>query len=267
MRLLVACPKCNRQFDATGKSVGDRFRCHCGAVVTIHQPNGHEASVVRCSSCGGPRSEGSAACAYCGADFTLHEQDLDTICPGCLARVSDRAKFCHHCGIALTPEPLAGESTTYTCPACGNLAQLTNRQIGDVALLECGRCAGFWVATNVFEGLVERAAKDSLDPDWHLPAPRRDVRWRPGSEQSGSYYRQCPFCGEMMNRTNFGGRSGIIIDTCRDHGAWFDADELATVMIWVRSGGLIEAQRRKLADAERKEREEKRIRANQKSQN
>ena len=70
MRLLVACPKCHRQYEAAGRLIGKRFRCRCGEIVPISQPQGHDAAVVRCSSCGAPRSEGSAQCKFCGADFT-----------------------------------------------------------------------------------------------------------------------------------------------------------------------------------------------------
>ncbi len=254
MRLLVACPQCKRQFDATGRRIGSRFRCHCGAVVTIRQPCGHDAAVVRCSACGAPREAGSPACAYCGADFTIHEQDLDTVCPHCLARVSDQAKFCHHCGIALLPEPLTSRKTPCTCPACGRVSRLRDRRVGDVALLECERCAGFWVATNVFEHLVEQAAHDSLGADWRLHPAAAQNAVANRIRQTGPIYRKCPFCGGLMNRVNYGRRSGVIIDSCKKHGVWFDADELAHILDWVRSGGLAEAKRQEADETARQQR-------------
>ncbi|MCD4728273.1 MAG: zf-TFIIB domain-containing protein, partial [Pirellulales bacterium] len=156
MRLLIACPQCHRQFDAGARPIGSRFRCHCGSVVTVRRPHGHNATVVRCSSCGAPRQQGSMACSHCGSDFTLHERDLDTICPECFARISNRAKFCHHCGLVLRPEALAGEKTELTCPICGKMSRLSSRQVGDVALMECGCCAGFWLGANILEHLVKK---------------------------------------------------------------------------------------------------------------
>ncbi len=88
MRVIVACGECKRQYDASGKSPGDHFHCHCGAKLTVQQPQGHDASVVRCSSCGAPREGREAECGHCRADFTIHERDLHTVCPNCLARVS-----------------------------------------------------------------------------------------------------------------------------------------------------------------------------------
>jgi Zn-finger nucleic acid-binding protein len=48
-----------------------------------------------------------------------------------------------------------------------------------------------------------------------------------------------------MNRTNFGRRSGVVIDRCKDHGVWFDAAELDAVLRFIREGGeaLAEASR------------------------
>ena len=40
-----------------------------------------------------------------------------------------------------------------------------------------------------------------------------------------------------MNRKLHGRRSGVIIDSCRDHGIWLDAGELRQLMEWTRAGG------------------------------
>src|SRR5688500_1389053 len=118
MRIIVACQECRRQYDAGGLEPGGKFTCHCGSKVTVSQPRGHDAAVVRCSSCGSSRQEGAAACGHCGGDFTIHEQDLHTVCPQCLARVSDRARYCHHCAALLVAEAICSESTTSCCPVC-----------------------------------------------------------------------------------------------------------------------------------------------------
>ena len=39
----------------------------------------------------------------------------------------------------------------------------------------------------------------------------------------------------------FGGQSGVIVDACKYHGVWFDADELPRILDWVRCGGLARA--------------------------
>ena len=262
MRLIVACGQCQRQYDATGREPGSRFRCHCGAVITVEEPKGHEAAVVRCSSCGAPRQEGGLNCEFCGADFTLHERDLDTVCPKCLARVSHRANYCHHCATALVPEQLAPGETDVACPVCGAERCLTDRRIGDVAVLECDRCAGLWLGSEPFKQLVQRASSDALQIDRLLaskgsppgksggPDAQAGQRWR---------YRNCVVCGKKMHRRNYGRRSGVIIDICRDHGIWFDADELPRILAWIRSGKQAEVEKQRAEQAAREERIQRRI--------
>ena len=254
MRLLIACPECHRQYDASARPIGSRFRCHCGAVVTVQQPQGHDAAVVRCSSCGAPRQEGAASCSFCGADFTLHERDIDTICPGCFARISNRARFCHNCGLEISPESLAGEKTDLTCPVCGKSSRLTNRQVGAVALMECGRCAGFWMGANILDRLVKKAEADQpLDDFCFQPEDPRPPDIDP-FKQRGPLYRKCPICGKLMSRRNYARHSGVIIDVCRQHGVWFDADELPRILAWVRAGKKAEADRREAHEAEHQKR-------------
>jgi hypothetical protein len=240
MRLLVACPECQRQYDASRRRVGSRFRCHCGALVEVRQPRGRDARVVRCSSCGAPRQEHSLSCPFCRSDFTLHERDLDTVCPNCLARVSDRARFCHHCGLGLVPELDAGAETPLPCPACQDGHCLTSRRLGaeQVTVLECGACGGFWVGPEAFRQLAERARSQAL-PALGPVGPVGEVAGSdaPPRPHRGSFYRPCVVCGGLMNRVNYGHSSGVIVDVCKDHGIWFDADELARVLAWLRAGG------------------------------
>jgi Zn-finger nucleic acid-binding protein len=63
-----------------------------------------------------------------------------------------------------------------------------------------------------------------------------------------------------MNRANFARCSGVIIDLCKQHGIWFDRDELSRIVEFIRSGGLemsrtkekmaLEEDRRQLAQAQ-----------------
>jgi len=65
-----------------------------------------------------------------------------------------------------------------------------------------------------------------------------------------------------MNRSNFARSSGVIIDICKQHGVWFDADELPKIIAFITKGGLakqrekekmsIEDERRKLRDDQRR---------------
>lgn len=249
MRLLVACPKCRRQYDASGREIGSRFRCRCGEVLTVHQPEGHDAAVVRCSSCGAPRREGSTHCEYCNADFTIHEQQLDTICPHCFARVSDDAKFCDHCGAALAAEKLGELKTKLICPACRGDRQLFSRAIGGATLMECRICAGLWVENSVFSRLVEQArTSDAFWDDASRPENHCSPATATANPPHG--YLPCPECGQLMLRKNYSHESGVIVDFCRQHGMWFDGDKLSRLLHWIHTGGFIVDQSQQLDEGE-----------------
>jgi Zn-finger nucleic acid-binding protein len=248
MRLLVQCPDCRRQFDASGREIGSRLNCPCGTAIEVKQPAAHDAAVVRCSSCGAPRAEHAKHCSFCGSDFTLREQDLDMVCPNCLARVSDQAQFCHHCGAGLVTEAVTGEATSLECPACREQHTLTSRRMGSVPALECGRCAGLWLGNEVFRQLTLRASMEADSRDEHFSR-----RWNPsnGSLPAGPLrYRPCVVCHQMMNRRNYGPTSGAIVDYCREHGIWFDADELPRILEFIQAGGFAEARRQQSISGE-----------------
>ncbi len=75
--------------------------------------------------------------------------------------------------------------------------------------------------------------------------------------QLGPFYRRCPHCARTMNRVNYGRSSGIVVDVCKEHGVWFDEEELEAALAWIRSGGLRRAEERRrlrLEEAERRAR-------------
>jgi Zn-finger nucleic acid-binding protein len=58
-----------------------------------------------------------------------------------------------------------------------------------------------------------------------------------------------------MHRVNFARCSGVVVDVCREHGTWFDLNELQRIMQFIRSGGLDrvrERQRRELEEERRR---------------
>ena len=50
-------------------------------------------------------------------------------------------------------------------------------------------------------------------------------------------YRPCPVCQTLMNRKLHCKRSGVILDSCCDHGIWLEAGELRQLLEWSRAGG------------------------------
>lgn len=247
MRVLVRCPKCHRQYDATGYAPGARFHCHCGTVVSVPaERHGMESRVVRCSACGAALEGGGGTCPHCGEDLSLYDKDLHTVCPGCCARISDRSKYCNRCGVEIRSQERVGKETAKPCPVCGEGRPLHDRGLKDQGgtLLECPGCAGLWLCHKAFEEL-KKEAEVGTHPIGTRPVASASAANR-GTK--GPYYRKCPDCSSMMHRENFGGMSGVVIDVCSDHGLWFDDAELPEVLDWVRRGGL---QRSKEVEKER----------------
>nr|WP_255216140.1 zf-TFIIB domain-containing protein [Pseudenhygromyxa sp. WMMC2535] len=242
---MVACPDCQRQYDASSYPMGSRFWCHCGAVLKVEQPPAHEAAVVRCSGCGAPRCDGPT-CEHCGSSFAKYEQDLRSICPHCTSRVSDAARFCHSCGQALAADGSAGELSDYICPACGGDQHMHSRQLGaDLSLHECSACAGLWLGRQTFEHVIRRAEEMITE----LPSLQPESAGGAGASiskgvtlEAAVRYRPCPECRALMNRSQYGKYSRVIIDTCKEHGVWLDEGELTQILEWVRDGGLERAR-------------------------
>ena len=53
-----------------------------------------------------------------------------------------------------------------------------------------------------------------------------------------------------MNRINFARCSGVIVDVCKGHGTWFDAQELSAIVQFIRGGGLDVARRKEKDEIE-----------------
>jgi hypothetical protein len=71
-------------------------------------------------------------------------------------------------------------------------------------------------------------------------------------------YLPCPASDDLMNRKNYGGTSGIVVDYCGTHGVWFHAGALPRLLSFVARGGLADGRRIRLglprpkSDAERR---------------
>jgi Zn-finger nucleic acid-binding protein len=164
---------------------------------------------------------------HCAACFTLNPAD---------------AMHCAGCGEKLGLQPLELPSE-HECPGC----QAPLRAFGASSgrLSECTRCGGQFVEHALLGELLER--RELYRVVTRVQPPRQNPLDRPVA------YLKCPVCQTVMNRNNFGGNSGIVVDVCSRHGVWFDPGELPRILEFVQAGGLERARQR--AVEERKERE------------
>jgi len=195
-----------------------------------------EAKTIRCQGCGASVPTDAAQCPYCAAQ-------LATIaCPACFALAPLSAEHCPKCGAALA-ERAAAIPDGSICPACEK--PLVRQQVGDLEVSACHACGGLWLNRAVFEQLgASREQQGAVLGALPAPAPAPPVAL-PLAEVR---YRQCPVCHERMNRVNYAKRSGVVLDVCKDHGLWFDQDELRRVLAFIAGGGLDRAREREIED-------------------
>ncbi len=153
-------------------------------------------------------------------------------CADCHQMNVPEALHCSGCGYALGLEPIYGPGEL-TCPKCSVDLGCYRAPAG--RLFDCGLCGAQFVEHALLKELLERREiAGALFP--------RKPRQANPLEQPVVYVK-CPACGELMNRVNFGGTSGIIVDVCSRHGLWFDPGELPQVLKFVEEGGLALARR------------------------
>lgn len=205
-----------------------------------------EVSPLRCAACGAPVGEPDIRCPYCHAELAT------VACPKCFAIASVTAHFCPGCGTPLIEAQPVSEGPL-PCPACSQ--PMPARALAGTSLHACEACGGIWLQERVLEHIVgsreERTVLLSGLPETTLAAPKQDIRYRP-----------CPMCRKLMNRQNYAKVSGVIVDTCRDHGTWFDRDELRRILAFVEGGGLSKLRARELQelkDAQERQQEQQRL--------
>ncbi|MEP6742918.1 MAG: zf-TFIIB domain-containing protein, partial [bacterium] len=151
-------------------------------------------------------------------------------CPSCFGMIFVGSKHCPRCGAAAVP-PTIVKSEGLECPRCHAAMKLV--VIGSATVSECETCLGLWLDVPAFEKICADREQQSAVLGTASPAPTGAVR-----QTSKVNYIPCPQCSQLMNRINFARCSGVIIDICKGHGAWFDRDELSRIVEFVRGGGL-----------------------------
>jgi Zn-finger nucleic acid-binding protein len=227
---LVACPVCHTQYDVS-RVLTAQLTCRCGETIENRPPNAVDAVIARCGSCGAQIARDAQTCTYCDSAVVRDPDKLSLICPECFARNADQSRFCTACGIAFSPQPLPVDGRELPCPACET--RMPPSQVAGIAVNECPGCHGLWVSGEHFDALVKRATQLRAQRAPTAEAPRVH---RGNPLERSVKYRRCPECDQLMLRSNYKRSSGVILDECRQHGTWLDADELEQVAGFILSG-------------------------------
>ena len=228
---LVACPVCHSQYDVSQVAT-PQITCTCGETIENRKLAPVDAVIARCGSCGAQIAADAQTCGYCDSAIVRDPGKLSLICPECFARNAEQSRFCVACGVAFSPQPLPSEGKELPCPACET--RMPPSQVAGIAVNECPGCHGLWVAGDHFDALVKRAVQNRQQRGPADDGPR--VKRGNPLERSVKY-RRCPECDQFMLRTNYKRSSGVILDECRAHGTWLDADELEQVAGFILAGG------------------------------
>ena len=187
--------------------------------------------------CGAPASSEATACEHCGARLAT------VACPACFGMMFIGAKFCSHCGAQAARTEVA-ETKRELCPRCK--VDMDAVVVGKTNLRECARCEGIWMDKAAFDQICTDTENQSavLGMATHLPPD-------PAGQIEQVRYLPCPVCADLMNRLNFANCSHVIVDVCREHGTWFDRDELRRIVEFIRAGGLNKARANEIDELKR----------------
>ncbi len=171
--------------------------------------------MARCSTCSAPLKANSNQCSYCQVrsdvdlrakyDYTVVDKHSKRICPDC------------NC-----------ELTTI------NLETVKSDKGKNLQIDRCDSCFGLFFDPGEVEELLEKSVSNVFTINKkHMQNINRD-RFK---KDNNIKYRKCPICQSFMQRSNYGHRSGVIVDRCHKHGVWLDSGEITHLMEWKKSGG------------------------------
>ncbi|MFK5894940.1 MAG: zf-TFIIB domain-containing protein [Pseudomonadota bacterium] len=173
--------------------------------------------MARCSTCSAPLPSNTNRCVYCQVrsdvdlhskhDYTVVEAGSKRICPNC-------------------DKPLATI----------NLNSIHSDKDKKFQIERCDSCFGLFFDPGEIEEFLEKSVSNVLQINKkHMRSINRD-RYQ---KEAQIRYRKCPVCQAFMQRSNFGHRSGVIIDRCYQHGVWLNSGEITHLMEWKKAGGQL----------------------------
>lgn len=177
-----------------------------------------------CKSCGAPLAANTNRCKFCGIynDMDLHGKHKFSI------QVHESERICPHCDIPLQTI---------------NLKQKESFEIE-----RCASCFGLFFDPGEIESLLESSVSGVFDINFQLLGHINRERYQKPEKVK---YFKCPVCRVLMNRVNFGHRSGVIIDRCKMHGIWLNNGEITHLMEWKKAGGQMLHEKKVIQDKEK----------------
>ena len=132
-------------------------------------------------------------------------------------------------------------SRSLYCPDCKKPLTLVLKE--DIDVHACSSCEGIWVDAGDEKILLH------IKPEVFTVEELRNLRkfYTSLGVLEEVRYRKCPVCCILMNRVNWGGLSGVIVDKCAQDGAWYQKGEVEKICEYIALGG-IEYEKLKLSE-------------------
>ena len=151
-------------------------------------------------------------CGHCGGTLPYEAAYQAVVCPFCGTTAAPKPRVVEVERVVVQAAP----GTRGLCPRCAE--SLRETLVNDVAFRACERCGGLWLDNATVDRLskardqdVEDAARRAIGIVMH----RIDCTPRVG----------CPECSKTMVRKEIP-ETIHYLDTCPEHGTWFDYREL-----------------------------------------
>jgi len=198
------------------------------------------AQSLNCPNCGAAAATNATKCSHCNSILAT------VACPACYGMIFVGAKFCSHCGVKVARKEGVSDSER-ACPRCKTATRAV--VIGKTDLRECPRCEGLWADTETMQHICTDREQQSalLGVAAPIPAPKTKLE--------RVSYVPCPVCKQLMHRVNFARCSNVVVDVCKQHGTWFDKDELRRIVEFIQRGGFDKARAAEIRDLEDRKRE------------
>ncbi|MFZ3209075.1 MAG: zf-TFIIB domain-containing protein [Geobacteraceae bacterium] len=186
-----------------------------GISSNLFEPTG--GNVANCSNCSATLLPNSIQCEYCGSRNDIDLKGINYY----TANETESERICPRCKIGLITIDL--------------------KMNGKFLIERCDECLGLFFDPGELEALLEATVSNVFFIN------RSQLDNINSTKRSGDYgvsYINCPICSKLMNRVNFGTKSGVIVDRCKDHGVWLDGGELRHLFEWMKAGGKLLQQER-----------------------
>ena len=165
-------------------------------------------------------------------------------CHHCAAPLTANTNICPYCGVRNDVDLrdkhqyiLADSDSQRQCPHCQqNLQTIQLNTTPSLTIERCQSCFGLFFDQGEIEILLENSVNQTSEINTQLMDNINQERYQGKAHFS---YIKCPVCQQLMDRINFGQRSGVVVDKCHQHGIWLDSGEITHLMEWTKAGGQL----------------------------